>query len=224
MTNTSIPSSFPSPSERSQKQLLKFCDLNLLYGRLSLKGWESILFAAEGKLDHHPIPRSRDPAQRAVSRLEAYFGSRHDAPAWIARPGQGVHFVVPDRKITSGHHMSDAGIFVRPCSKSRGWVIRSLSSRKLVASRIATAVRCSHRDPNTRHAQLALSDDDLVGRHGSLDTSPSAYRASVRESLYAPLIADGPPTGVLVALVLARDVDGDHVDDTSWSPSGGGLA
>ena len=77
--------------------------------------------------------------------------------------------MVLERKMTSGHHMSDAGIFVRPCSESRGWVIRSVSSRKLVITRNAVVVR----DPNTRHAQLALSDD-LVGRHGSHETSPEA--------------------------------------------------
>ena len=42
-------------------------------------------------------------------------------------------------------------------------------TRKLVVSRNAYVVR----DPNSRHAQLALSDD-LVGRHGSLDTSRPA--------------------------------------------------
>ena len=80
--------------------------------------------------------------------------------------------MVPDRKITSNNHMSDSGTSMRPCSESRGWVISSLSSRKLAVSRNAPAVR----DPNTRHAQLALSDG-LIGRHGSLDTSPDAYRA-----------------------------------------------
>ena len=31
------------------------------YGRLSLKGWEGKLFAAEGQLNHLPIPQSGDP-------------------------------------------------------------------------------------------------------------------------------------------------------------------
>ena len=83
--------------------------------------------------------------------------------------------MVTGRKTTSGHHMSDTGIFVRACAESRSWVIRCLSSRKLVVSRNAYVVR----DPNSRHAQLALSDE-LVGRHGTLDTSPGAYRAGVR--------------------------------------------
>ena len=122
--------------------------------------------------------------------------------------------MVPDRKITSGHHMSDAGIFVRPCSESRRWGIRSLSSHKLIVSSNTSAVR----DPNTRHAQLALSGD-LVGRHGSLNTSPDAYRASAQalfashlgELPSAPVIVDGPLTGVPIALVPAPDADGDHV-------------
>ena len=75
-----------------------------------------MLLAAEGQLDYSPMARSRAPTQRAVSRLGAYFGRRPNATAWIACPGQSVYFVVPERKISSGHHMSDAGIFVRPCS------------------------------------------------------------------------------------------------------------
>ena len=47
--------------------------------------------------------------------------------------------------------------------ESRGWVIRSFSSRKLVVSRYVSAVL----DPYTRHSQLALSDG-LIGCHGSL--------------------------------------------------------
>ena len=74
------------------------------------------------------------------------------------------------------------------------------------------------RDANTRHAQLALSDD-LAGRHGALGASPGSYRARVR-ALFAshlvkppsaPLIAGGPFTGVPIALVPAIDADGDHV-------------
>ena len=171
-------------------------------------------FAAEGQLDHHPLPRALAPALGAVSRHEAYFGRRPDAPSWIARPGQGAYFMAPGRKMASGHRMSDAGIIVRPCSESRRWVIRSLGSRKLVISRNVLVVR----DPNTRHAQLALSDD-LVGRNGSLDTSPDAYRVSVRtlfasqflEPQSAPLIVGGPLTGVPIALVPALDADGDRV-------------
>ena len=102
-------------------------------------------FAAEGQLDLHPVPHSKkgmpmstdssDPDLRSMSRHEAYFGWRPDASAWIARPGQSVYFMVPWRKMTSGHHMSDAGIFVRPCAVSRGWVVRCLRTRKLVVSR-----------------------------------------------------------------------------------------
>ena len=65
------------------------CNPNLHYGRLSPKGWEDVLFAAEGQPDHHPIPRSHAPALRVVSRHEAYsaaapmppFGSRAPARA-----------------------------------------------------------------------------------------------------------------------------------------------
>ena len=121
------------------------------------------------------MTKSGDPTQRAVYRIEAHSGQQPGASAWVASPGQSAHFVVPDRKMTSGHHMSDAGVFVRSCSKSRGWVIRSLSSRKLVLFRNAPVVR----DPNTPHAQLALNDD-FIGRHGSFGPSPGAYRASAR--------------------------------------------
>ena len=201
-------------AERGQKKLLMLRNLNLHYGRLSLMGWEDMLFAANGQLDHHPMPRALAPAQRTVSRHEAYFDRRPDASSWIARPGQGAHFMIPGLKMTSGHHMSDAGNAVRPCSKSRGWVTRSLSSRKLVISRNVLVAR----DPNTRHAQLALSDD-LVCRHGSLDTSPDAYRGRARtlfashlpELLSAPLIVGIPLTGVPIALVPALDAGGDRV-------------
>ena len=113
------------------------------------------------------MPQSGDPSQRSVSRIEACSGHRPGASAWIAGPYQGVYFMVPERKITSGHHMSDAGISIRPCAESRGWAMRSLSSRKLVVSHNVSVVR----DPNTRHAELALSDD-LAGRRGALDASP----------------------------------------------------
>ena len=58
-------------AERGKKKLLMLCNHNLHYGRLSPSVFEGILFAAEGQLDHHPIPQSRDPTQRAVSRLGA---------------------------------------------------------------------------------------------------------------------------------------------------------
>ena len=57
--------------ERSQKKLLMLFNPNLHYGRPSPKEWEDMPFAAEGQLDHHPMPQSRDPTQRAVPRLEA---------------------------------------------------------------------------------------------------------------------------------------------------------
>ena len=84
------------------------------------------------------------------------------------------------------------------------------------------------RDANTRHAQLALSDD-LAGRHGALGASPGAYRASVcalfashlRDPLSAPLIADDPFTGVPVALAPANEA---RTAATSWRPSWRGRA
>ena len=96
------------------------CNLNLNNGLLSPKGWEDIFFPAKGQLDHHPLPRSRDPNLRSASRHEAYFGRRPGASAWVARPGQSVYFMAPGRKMTSAYHMSGAGIFVRPCAESRG--------------------------------------------------------------------------------------------------------
>ena len=47
-----------------------------------------MLLAAHSQLDHHPMPNASDPAQRAVSRIEAYSGNRPGASAWIARPGK----------------------------------------------------------------------------------------------------------------------------------------
>ena len=58
-------------AERGQKKLLMLCNLNLHYGRLSSKEWEEMLLAAEGQLDHHPIPQSGDPKQHGVSHIEA---------------------------------------------------------------------------------------------------------------------------------------------------------
>ena len=43
-----------------------------------------------------------------------------DGQTWIARPGQSVYFMAPDKKITRDHQMSDAGIFVCTCAESRG--------------------------------------------------------------------------------------------------------
>ena len=61
-------------AELGQKKLLVLCNLNPHYGRLSLEGWEGMHFAAEGQLDYHSMPRSRAPAQRAVSRHEGHSG------------------------------------------------------------------------------------------------------------------------------------------------------
>ena len=61
----------PNLAERGQKKLFMLCNLNLHYGRLSLKLWEDMLFAAEGQLDHRPMPRSHDPNLRCISRHEA---------------------------------------------------------------------------------------------------------------------------------------------------------
>ena len=182
------------------------CNLNLHICRLSPKGWEDILFAAEGQLGHRPIPRSRDPNLCSVSHRDEYFGRRPQASAWIAPPGQSAYFMVPGRKMTSGHHMSGACISVRPCAESRGCVIHCLRTRKLVVSRNAYVVK----DPNSRHAQLALSDG-LVGRHGSLETSPGVYRAGVLALFAAHLLeprasqltVDDPLTGEPIALVPA---------------------
>ena len=120
------------------------------------------------------------------------------------------------RKMTNGHHMSEIGYFTRFCDESRGWIIHSLHSRKIVVSQNAYVVR----GPNTRHARLALSDD-LIGRRGVLETAPAANRNAVRalfaHSLVEPqgaaLIADAPLSGVPV---LARALD---ADSTSWHPS-----
>ena len=122
-------------------------NFNLHYPRLSLKEWGSMLLAAEGQLGHHPIPRSRDPQLRSVSRHEAHFGIRPGASAWIpgtypghtSRPERALH--VPRAQVTSGHRLSDAGIFVRPCAESRGWVVRCLRTRKLVVCTTSTSLR-----------------------------------------------------------------------------------
>ena len=54
--------------------------------------------------------------------------------------------------MTSGDDITEAAYFVRPCDESRGWVVRSLWTRKLVVTRNALFVR----DAITRHAQLPL--------------------------------------------------------------------
>ena len=69
--------------------------------------------------------------------------------------------------MASGDDMTEAGYFVRPCEESRGWVLRSLRTRKLVVTRNVYVIK----DADRRHAQFALSDD-LGARHGSLDTAP----------------------------------------------------
>ena len=46
---------------------------------------------------------------------------------------------------------------------------------------------------NTRHAQLALSDD-LAARHGSLDTAPDDYRDTVRKLLASHLDLPASPS------------------------------
>ena len=100
--------------------------------------------------------------------------------------------------------------------------VRSLRSRRPLATRYAYAAR----GPNTRHAQLALSDS-LVGRHGSLDTEPSACRESVRR-LFASffdlptssaLVVDDKFSGVPIALVPALGAD----QEQPSSPSPRGL-
>ena len=115
--------------------------------------------------------------------------------------------------------MTKAGYFIRPCDESRGWVIRSLRTRKLVVTRNVYVVK----DANTRHAQLALSDD-LAARHGSLGTTPDDYRDAVRK-LFAShldlpassaLVIDDPLSGVPVALMPALEADHEHV---SLAPS-----
>ena len=68
----------------------------------------------------------KGPVALARERLFTYVECE---PKDNARPGKSAYFMVPGRKVTSGHHMSDAGISVRPCAESRSWVVRSLSSR-----------------------------------------------------------------------------------------------
>ena len=201
-------------TERGQKLLLVLASLILHYGRLSLVTWEKVLFAAQGQLDFHPMPSAKAPGPRTEFRLTNYSGRRPGASAWIARFDQSVYFLVANRKMTSGEDTTEAGYFIRPYKESRGWVVRSLRSRKLVVTCNGYVIR----DLNTRHAQLALSDH-LVGRHGSLDTEPGAYLKSIRR-LFATcldlpassaLVVDDPLSGIPIALVPALSADQEHV-------------
>ena len=87
--------------------------------------------ATEAQLDFHPMPRSAVPTLRDICRYEGDYGNRPGVSIFIARPGQSVYCMADGREMTSGHHMSGAGYFVRPCDESRGWDIHSLHSRKL---------------------------------------------------------------------------------------------
>ena len=107
-------------AERGQKRLLMHSNLNLHHERLSLLVWENMFFAAEGQLDYHPTAGAEDAQLRSECRLSNYSGRRPDAPVWIARPGQSVYFLVPDRKMASGNDMTGAGYFACPCEESRG--------------------------------------------------------------------------------------------------------
>mmetsp|Transcript_15831 Transcript_15831/g.36735 ORF Transcript_15831/g.36735 Transcript_15831/m.36735 type:complete len:287 (+) Transcript_15831:98-958(+) len=129
--------------------------------------------------------------------------------------------------MASGDDITEAGYFVRPCEESKGRVVRSLRTRKLVVTRDVYVVKVA----NTRHAQLALSGD-LVARHGSLDTAPDDYRDSVRKlvasrldlPVSSALVIDDPFSGVPVALVPALDADHAHVlvPETAWFADGHG--
>ena len=208
-------------AERGQKRLLVLANLNLHHGRLSLLAWDEMFLATEGQLDYRPMAGAEDAQLRSECRYANFYGRRPDAPAWIARPGQSVYFLVPDRKMTSGDDITEAGYFVRPCEEFRSWVIRSLRTRKLVVTRNVYVVKAA----NTRHAQLTPSDG-LVARHGSLDTAPGDYRDAVRK-LFAShldlpassaLVIDDTLSGVPVALVPALDADHEHalVPEAAW--------
>ena len=214
-------------AEVGQKRLLVLANLNLHYGRLGLLAWDDMSLAAEGQLDYHSMAGAEDAQLRSECRPANFFGRRPDAPVWIARPGQSVYFLVPDRKMASGEDITEAGCFVRPYAESRGWVIRSLRTRKLVATLNVHVVK----DANTRHAQLTLSDD-LVARHGSLDTAPDDYRDAVRK-LFAShldlpassaLVIEDPLSGMPVALVPALGADHEHVlvPESAWFADGPG--
>ena len=178
-----------------------------------------MFFAAEGQLDFHPMPKAETTELYAECHLTSFTGRRHSAWAWIARPGQGAYFLVTDSKMTSGDDITEAAYFIRPYEEYRGWVVRSLWSRKLVVTRNVYAAR----DANTWHAQLALSDD-LVG----LDMAPGVYRESAVRRLFATcldlpastaLVVDDPFSGVPIALVPALGADQGHVviPESAWS-------
>ena len=82
-----------------------------------------MFLAAEGQLDYDPMAGAEDAQLRSECRYANFFGKRPDAPVWIARPGQSVYFPVPDRKMTSGDDMTEAGYFISPCDESRSWVV-----------------------------------------------------------------------------------------------------
>ena len=188
---------------------------------------DDMFLAADGQLDHHPMAKAKDARLRTECRFTNFFGRRPGASEWIAQPGRGVYFLVADRKMTSSDDITEEGYFVRPCGESRGWVIRSLQTRKLVVTRNVYVVK----DANTRHAQLALSDD-LVARHGSLDTAPDDYRDSVRKHfasrldllVSSALVIDNFLSGVPIALVPALGAGHEHVlvPETAWFTDGSG--
>ena len=102
-------------AERGQRRLLVLTNLNLNHGRLSPLASEEMFFAAEGQLDYHPMAGAEDAQLRSECRLSNYSGRRPNASVWIARPGQGVYFLVADRKMTSGDDITEAGYFVHLC-------------------------------------------------------------------------------------------------------------
>ena len=133
---------------RGQKRLLKLANLDLHHGRLSLLAWEGMFLTAEGQLDYHPMAGAEDAQLRSNCRYANYIGKQPDAPVWIARPGQSVYFLVPDRKMTSCDDMTEASYFTRPCDESRGWLARSLRTRKLEVTPNVYVVK----NANTGHA------------------------------------------------------------------------
>ena len=168
------------------------------------------------------MPQAKATELRTELRLTNISGRRPEALTWIARPGQGVRFLVTDRKMTSGDDITEAVYFIRPCNESHGWVVRPLRTRELVVTRNDYAVR----DAKTRHAQLTLSDE-LIGRYGSLGTAPGVYRESVL-CLFASyldlpassaLVIDDPLSGAPIALAPALSADQKHVlvAEPAWS-------
>ena len=181
-----------SMAEREQKRLLLLANRSLNFGRLRMTGWQDMFFAAEAQLDYHPMPRFAIPTQRVICSYEGHYGHQPDASIFIARSGQSGYYMADGHKMTSGHHMCEAGYFVHPSDESRGRAIRSPYSRKIALFRNVYVVR----DPKTRHARLALSDD-LIGRHGAFDTAPTAYRIAVR-ALYAHSVVELQGTTLIV--------------------------